>query len=39
MSRTALDSSRRYNGSRGRAAYPDAVLAARRRWVVAGGSG
>lgn len=29
----------RYNGSRGRAAYPDAVLAARRRWVVAGGSG
>ncbi len=29
----------RYNGSRGRAAYPDAVLAARRNWVVAGGSG
>jgi soluble lytic murein transglycosylase-like protein len=29
----------RYNGSRGRAAYPDAVLAARERWVVAGGSG
>jgi soluble lytic murein transglycosylase-like protein len=28
----------RYNGSRGRAAYPDAVLAARRRWLVAGGS-
>ena len=29
----------RYNGSRGRAAYPDAVLAARQRWLVAGGSG
>ncbi|WP_298290218.1 lytic transglycosylase domain-containing protein [Thiomonas sp.] len=29
----------RYNGSRGRAAYPDAVLAARRNWLVAGGSG
>lgn len=25
----------RYNGSRGRAAYPDAVLAARRAWLVA----
>ncbi len=24
----------RYNGSRGRAAYPDAVLAARRAWVI-----
>jgi hypothetical protein len=29
----------RYNGSRGKAAYPDAVLAARQRWLVAGGSG
>lgn len=29
----------RYNGSRGRAAYPDAVLAARQRWLVPGGSG
>ncbi|MDY0330531.1 MAG: lytic transglycosylase domain-containing protein [Thiomonas sp.] len=29
----------RYNGSRGRAAYPDAVLAARKRWRVADGSG
>ncbi|MGE0072654.1 MAG: lytic transglycosylase domain-containing protein [Thiomonas sp.] len=29
----------RYNGSRGRSAYPDAVLAARRNWLVAGGSG
>lgn len=29
----------RYNGSRGRAAYPDAVLAARRHWQMVGGSG
>ncbi len=29
----------RYNGSRGLAAYPDAVLAARRQWRVMGGSG
>lgn len=29
----------RYNGSRGRAAYPEAVLAARRNWLVPGGSG
>jgi len=26
----------RYNGSRGKAAYPDAVLAARRQWVFTG---
>lgn len=29
----------RYNGSRGKAAYPSAVLGARKKWVVPGGSG
>jgi len=29
----------RYNGTRGLANYPDAVLAARQRWLVPGGSG
>ena len=29
----------RYNGSRGRSPYPDAVLAARKQWMVPGGSG
>jgi soluble lytic murein transglycosylase-like protein len=28
----------RYNGSRGRAEYPDAVLAARRAWIIDAGS-